>query len=63
MERLQLYLRESYNELIHKVTWPTWANLVSSAVVVVITTLILTLIVALIDAASNAIVNLIYGLN
>jgi preprotein translocase subunit SecE len=44
------------------VTWPTWANLVGSSVVVVVATLILTLIISLIDAASNGIVNLIYGL-
>lgn len=59
---MRLYLRESYNELLHKVTWPTWANLVGSAVVVVVATLLLTLIISLIDAASNFIVNLIYGL-
>ena len=62
MERLRLYLKESYNELVHKVTWPTWSNLMSSSIVVVITTVILTLVIALMDAASNAIVNLIYGI-
>jgi preprotein translocase subunit SecE len=62
MEKVRLYLKESYNELMHKVTWPTWANLVSSSIVVVVTTVILTLIVALIDAASNGIVTLIYGI-
>lgn len=62
MEKVRLYLKESYNELMHKVTWPTWSNLMSSSIVVVITTLILTVIIGLIDAASNGIVNLIYGI-
>ena len=24
MEKLKLYLKESYHELVDKVTWPTW---------------------------------------
>ena len=28
------YVKESYNELVHKVTWPTFAQLQNSTVVV-----------------------------
>jgi preprotein translocase subunit SecE len=31
MENIRLYLRESYDELINHVTWPTWPELFSSA--------------------------------
>ena len=27
MNDVVLYIKESYNELIHKVTWPTWPSL------------------------------------
>ena len=49
MEKITLYFQEAYDELVHKVTWPTWAELQDSAVVVLITSLIISVIVLLID--------------
>lgn len=43
------YLSESYNELVHKVSWPTWKELQSSAIVVLISALIISMIVFLMD--------------
>lgn len=51
MEKITLYLREAYDELMHKVTWPTWAELQDSAVVVLITALIISFIVLGVDVA------------
>ena len=49
MEKVTLYFQEAYDELMHKVTWPTWAELQDSAVVVLITAIIISLIVLVID--------------
>lgn len=62
MERLQLYIRESYNELINKVTWPTWANLQSSTILVLVASLILALIIFGMDVVSKGFLNFIYNL-
>ncbi|MBK7871205.1 MAG: preprotein translocase subunit SecE [Saprospiraceae bacterium] len=62
MERIRLYLRESYNELVHKVTWPTWSNLQSSTVVVLIASVIFALLVFLMDVISNGLLSQIYKL-
>lgn len=62
MDKISLYLKESYEELNNKVTWPSWANLVDSAKVVLITTLIITAIVFVMDLVSNSILNIVYGL-
>jgi preprotein translocase subunit SecE len=62
MEGIKLYIKESYHELVNKVTWPTWANLQSSTVVVIVASLILALIIALMDAISNSGLKMIYGL-
>ncbi|MCB0578504.1 MAG: preprotein translocase subunit SecE [Phaeodactylibacter sp.] len=62
MERLKLYVIESYNELIHKVTWPTWANLQSSTVVVLVASLILASIIFLMDVFSRTILDFVYSL-
>jgi len=43
------YIKESYIELTQKVTWPTWRELQSSAVLVMIATIIIALIVSGMD--------------
>jgi preprotein translocase subunit SecE len=62
MEQIKLYLIESYNELINKVTWPTWANLLGSTKVVLIGSLIIALVVLLMDAFSKQFTELLYNL-
>ncbi len=49
MAGIKTYIEESYNELLHKVTWPSWAELQESTVLVFLTTLILTICVFLMD--------------
>ena len=45
------YVAESYDELMHKVSWPTWSELQNSAVVVSIASLIIALVVFMMDEA------------
>jgi preprotein translocase subunit SecE len=49
MNKIVAYFEEAYDELVHKVTWPTWAELQSSSVVVLVTAVIISLIVLGID--------------
>ncbi|MBQ6047205.1 MAG: preprotein translocase subunit SecE [Bacteroidales bacterium] len=51
MSKIANYVRESYDELMHKVSWPSFKELQSSAVVVAVAALILALIVFLMDVA------------
>ena len=51
MEKVTLYFQEAYDELLNKVSWPTWTELQESAVVVLITSLLISVIVLLIDLA------------
>jgi preprotein translocase subunit SecE len=46
---LKTYFTESYNELVHKVSWPTWKELQSSAIVVLVAALIVSLIIFIMD--------------
>jgi len=43
------YVKDSYDELMHKVSWPTWAELQNSAVVVSVASLVIALIVFVMD--------------
>jgi len=45
MANVSEYIKESYIELTEKVTWPTWRELQSSAIVVLIATVIIALVV------------------
>jgi preprotein translocase subunit SecE len=47
--KLVIYVKESYDELMHKVSWPTWAELQGSAIVVSVATLIIALLVFAMD--------------
>jgi preprotein translocase subunit SecE len=60
MNKITLYFEEAYDELMHKVTWPTWAELQDSAVVVLITALIISLIVLGIDISFKYITTELY---
>jgi len=48
--RIVRYVKESYDELIHKVSWPTWAELQNSAVVVSIASLVIAMVIFVMDA-------------
>jgi len=56
------YFKEAFNELIYKVSWPTWAELQSSAIVVMVTSLIIALIVFGMDTAFQNLLKFIYGM-
>jgi len=62
MNDFVLYIKESYNELAHNVTWPTWAELTSNAVLVIIASIIFALVVALLDLVSKTSLTTIYNL-
>ena len=57
-----LYVKESYNELVHNVTWPTWPELISNARLVIIASIIFALVVFLLDFVSKNALNTIYEL-
>jgi len=56
------YFKESFTELVHKVTWPTWSELQNSAVLVMVATLIIALIVWLMDFSFGQVMEFVYGL-
>ena len=48
---LKTYVKESYNELVNKTSWPTWSELQSSAIVVLVAMFIISLVVLVMDLA------------
>ncbi|MDR1883772.1 MAG: preprotein translocase subunit SecE [Prevotella sp.] len=62
MKKIANYIKDSYNELVYKVSWPTRAELTNSAVIVMIASIIMALIVWGIDSAFESIVKFFYSL-
>lgn len=62
MNKISTYFRESYKELMEKVTWPSWVQLQQSTVIVLAATLIITLIVGVMDIVSSIVLKFIYSL-
>lgn len=44
-------VKDSYSELVHKVTWPSRTELTSSAIVVMIASIVIAIFVFLVDSA------------
>ncbi len=49
MKKITQYIKNSYNELVYKVSWPTLPELTNSAVVVLIASLIMAAVVFIVD--------------
>lgn len=58
--KIVAYLKDTYNELINKVTWPSWDELQESAVLVMIASFIFAVVIALIDLAFKNLMGTIY---
>ncbi len=62
MNKFTDFLKESYEELMHRVSWPKWEQLTQSTAIVLGATLFITLIVGVMDFVANGSMKFIYGL-
>jgi preprotein translocase subunit SecE len=62
MNKIVTYLQESYKELVHKVTWPSWKELQGSALLVMVSSIIIAIAVALMDLVFKNAMSWIYGI-
>ncbi|MFM2146329.1 MAG: preprotein translocase subunit SecE [Bacteroidota bacterium] len=62
MNKVTHYLKESYRELLEKVSWPTWSQLQQSTVIVLVATLLITAMVWVMDLIAQNGLKFIYSL-
>jgi preprotein translocase subunit SecE len=62
MNKLTAYIKDSYTELVEKVTWPTWDELQQSTMIVLGASAVITFIVWIMDFTSNGALKFIYSL-
>ncbi len=56
------YLREIYDEMVHKVSRPTWKELQSSALIVMIASLLIAAVVLVMDLTFERALDWVYRL-
>ena len=59
-KKLINYCKESYDELVHKTTWPSRSELTNSAVVVLSASLLIALVVFVMDFVFQNVMEFIY---
>jgi len=62
MARFVEYIKESADDLMNKVSWPTWKELQSSSIVVAVASLIIALIVYVMDLSFRNTLEIFYDL-
>ena len=54
------YIKESVDELLHKVSWPSWSDLQSSGIVVAVATIIISAIIYFMDTIFSGMMKIFY---
>ncbi len=60
--RIVNYVKESYKELVEKVSWPSFPELQSSTIVVMIASLLFAIVVLVMDVTFENVMESIYSL-
>ena len=62
MSKVGTYIQEAYDELLHKVSWPTWEELQQTTVIVLVALALVTAVIAGMDIATEFVMKFIYNI-
>lgn len=62
MNKVSAYFKDSYRELVEKVTWPSWQELQQSTTIVLIATVFITALVWIMDTSIAKVLELFYSI-
>jgi preprotein translocase subunit SecE len=60
MNKLVSYLKESFEEVVHKVSWPAYNELQQSSVLVIVASVLFAIVVFAIDYSFEQLLEIIY---
>ncbi|MFM6933944.1 MAG: preprotein translocase subunit SecE [Flavobacteriales bacterium] len=49
MSKIRSYFQETYHEMVHNVTWPTWKELQNNTILVVVASVLIALVIFAMD--------------
>ncbi len=61
MKRVKEYIAASYDELVTKVSWPTWEELQDSTILVLVSSVIFAFVVWAADLGLSELLKLVYS--
>ncbi len=62
MGKLKNLWNVTYDELVNKVTWPSWDDLVQSTIIVLVASIIFALAIYVLDLGFDVLTNFLYKL-
>lgn len=62
MAKFGNYVQEAYDELVHKVSWPSWDELQQTTIIVLVALVLITALIFGMDFASERVLTIIYNL-
>lgn len=62
MAKFGSYIQAAYDELVHKVTWPSWDELQQTTIIVLVSLVLLTLMILGMDFLSEKVMTLLYSI-
>ena len=62
MAKIGTYIQAAYDELVHKVSWPTWDERQQTTIIVLVALLIITFVIFGMDFAGENVLTLLYQL-
>ena len=60
MAGFKTYIEETVDELVNKVSWPTWKELQSSSIIVLVATFIIAALIYLMDVGFKSVMEVVY---
>ncbi len=60
MAKVVQFVKESYEEMTQKVTWPAWADLLNSAVLVLVASLMIAIVIFAMDKGATFVLDTFY---
>ena len=62
MSKFGSYIQEAYDELLHKVSWPSWDELQQTTIIVLVGLAITTLLIFGMDFIAERVLTLLYNI-
>jgi preprotein translocase subunit SecE len=62
MSKFGTYIQEAYDELVHKVSWPSWDELQQTTIIVLVSLVIITIMIFGMDFVSDNVMRLLYNI-
>jgi preprotein translocase subunit SecE len=62
MSKIGNYIQEAYDELLHKVTWPTWEELQQTTIIVLVALSLVTIVIFGMDVVAENVLKFIYNI-